>query len=113
MTIATDSRQPEEVIFERYWAHACAQLYGLAAVEIRAPEGGYIRQPVDDTFVAQVELALHVSNTHRFRADIHAAVRCLFEAIGRMPTTVEILQCLPCLGKGISNFAKGQSGQTA
>lgn len=113
MTKRTDSRTSEEVIFDRYWAHAYAQLYGLSDVESRTPEGGYVRQPVDAKFLRQVETALDVRDALRFRAEIHVSVRCMFEAIGRMPSTAEILQRIPYLSAGISNFAQAQFGRTA
>ena len=113
MTKRTDSRTSEEVIFDRYWAHACAQCYGLPVVETRSPQGGYVRQPVDSTFLAQVESALDVSNAIRFRAEIQVSVRCIFEAIGRMPSTAEILQAIPLLSRGLSNFATAQARRTA
>ncbi len=113
MTKPTDSRTMEEVIFDKYWAHACAHTYGLPVVETRAPGGGYVRQPVDTQFLMQVESALEVRDTIKFRCDVHAAVRCIFEALGRMPSSAEILQKVPFLGGGITNFANAQAGRTA
>lgn len=105
MTNGTDSRLPEEVIFERYWAHACAQCHGRTEVEMRNDCGGYYRQPVDTLFLSKLEgLLVSVSDTRRFREEVQWHVAQLVGTLRRMPTTAEILKRLPDLANAIDAY---------
>lgn len=114
MTNSTASRPAEEVIFERYWAHACAQCHGLHFVEVRG-QNGYEQQPIDVPFLTRLET--YLSRLHDglpsadFRRDVQVQVTQIFGSIGRMPTTAEILERIPALSAAVGEFARFIAGE--
>ena len=110
MTNSTTSRRPEEVIFERYWAHSCAQCQGLDFVETREPHG-YVDTPVDTFLLTQIESLLHSGIPGKtFREGIQMQVVEMFGAFGRMPSTAEILERIPSLSDAIGEYVAGMGG---
>lgn len=105
MPKATDSRTQEEVIFERYWAHACAHCRGLKFVEVSS-DGGYQLQPVDTNLLQKMERLLDGADPLRFRIEVQACVAAMIGGLKRMPTTREILDGVPGLGKIVKKYVR-------